>query len=513
MDISLPKEIAEFKAAIFKNSGPMGQIICDPDMRIRDWCEQAGSILGYNGNEVTGQHFGVYIEEGCRSELLMLLEEHKAIEEHIITIPHVPFRKENKRIFCNWAVLVMRQENQTTGFLIFIEEVFNPSKLFYSAYSGRQFQMPPHTTFNLIFDNTINGFPYLSPDFASTIAPLIDLNSISATFFSHIAKQDRIRTIKHFRTNSHHNAQIDIAFHIHLNQGTTRKVKVNGHCINKDYAHLFVTHVKILNTPPANKRLGQKPQGQDFDHAFFEYGYRSQNELLGELTSGVLHELNQPIGLVQIILDNLKMKLQSGNLDTDYLENKLDLIRTSTTQINELINEVKIFRRDLKGSGTTFIDLNLPIKRMFDFFRVNLINNQIYLTLNLQPDLPPILGNNKWISTIITNLISNSVHSLNRKGKLRILYGFSKEIKVSTWLEDDQIILEFWDNGMGIKKKHLKLIFDPFFSTKSHEGNGIGLAIVKRYLEQIGAKIEAESAEREFASFRLTFPAIVKQNK
>ncbi|MFP4064403.1 MAG: ATP-binding protein [Bacteroidales bacterium] len=515
MDISLHEEISKYKAAFFQNSRPMGQILCDADMRITGWDNETESLLGSVCEEMVGQHIGNCLDQDCRENLLSILDEHKTFAEYPITFPRVQFRKENGPIYCNWIILITRKENQITGFLSFIEEAFHPGEAFYSAYSGKQLHLPPHTSFNLIFDNSANSFSYISPDFARTIAPFIDLESMATTLFAHVSEQDRLRTIKHFRTNNQHNRQINTAFLFHLSPGITRQLNITGLCIHTNNLHLFALHAKIINNQPVNGKSARKTthQNQGVDHSFFEYDHRSQSELLGELTSGVLHELNQPIGLVQIILDNLRIKLQAGNLETDYLTNKLELIRESTARMNELIQEVKIFRRDLKGKETSLIDLNIPVRRVFDFFRINLINSQIHLSLSLQPDLPPIMGNEKWISTIVTNLLVNAKHSLNRKSKLKMTSSFTKEIKVYTWLEDNQIIMEFWDNGMGIKKKHLNLIFDPYFSTKSHEGTGIGLAIVRRYLEQLDATIEVESAARVFAKFRLTFPLLVNANK
>jgi two-component system NtrC family sensor kinase len=101
------------------------------------------------------------------------------------------------------------------------------------------------------------------------------------------------------------------------------------------------------------------------------------------------------------------------------------------------------------------------------------------------------------IDQIFVNLISNAVHAMNGQG----------ELKLSTRVEADMLVVSIGDTGCGIPKSIQARIFDPFFTTKEPgKGTGLGLSIVHRIVTKYGGAITVESQEGHGTIFRIRFP-------
>jgi len=131
-----------------------------------------------------------------------------------------------------------------------------------------------------------------------------------------------------------------------------------------------------------------------------------------------------------------------------------------------------------------------------DMSKMYLIKAQVEVSVDLQPDLPPIIMDFNQISQVLMNLMINSIEAMPEGGKLSI---------TTYWRPEQGQIFEIHDSGTGILEEDKGRIFDPFF-TRKPEGTGMGLSISRQIIEKHGALMELDSSPGKGTTFRLIFP-------
>jgi signal transduction histidine kinase len=125
--------------------------------------------------------------------------------------------------------------------------------------------------------------------------------------------------------------------------------------------------------------------------------------------------------------------------------------------------------------------------------------------LDLEPQLPQILGDPGEIQQVFTNIMLNAADSMKGNGRLSIVSAYEQEF--------EQVVLKFSDTGPGVSQENLDKIFEPFFTTKlPGEGTGLGLSIVYGVVQRHGGMIEVDSPPEGGASFTLRLPLEAPQD-
>jgi signal transduction histidine kinase len=220
---------------------------------------------------------------------------------------------------------------------------------------------------------------------------------------------------------------------------------------------------------------------------------------LGTLTSGVAHELNNPLNnistSVQILLEELE--------DED-LEYKKELLMETEKQIERARDTVKAL---LEFSRERSFSLSMVNFKELLIKTIKLIKGELPSNVELKIDIPDNIDVNiapRRIQQVLINLIQNGVHAMKKGGTLDI----------KAWQEGDRNSFAFQvrDTGEGIPKNALPKIFDPFFSTKDvGHGSGLGLSISHGIIEQHGGRIEVESEIGKGTVFTITLPLNTSQ--
>ena len=213
---------------------------------------------------------------------------------------------------------------------------------------------------------------------------------------------------------------------------------------------------------------------------------QSRFAAMGEMISMIAHQWRQPLASIGTASFNLKYKLLSGkfNLETkegraaqsDFFSEKLDKIEFYVQNLTNTIDDFRNFYKSDKILLTTTIDQ--PIKKSLRIIEKDLETNNIELELNLKSKNKISIYENEIVHVII-NMIKNA--------KDKFLENNFQGAKIEIKTEDIQngIKLEIKDNGGGIKKENLNLIFEPYFSTKKEKNNtGIGLYMAKTIIER-----------------------------
>jgi PAS domain S-box-containing protein len=235
---------------------------------------------------------------------------------------------------------------------------------------------------------------------------------------------------------------------------------------------------------------------------------KSRLESLGELSAGLAHEINQPLSIISLAIENLELKLRNGMADKDYLVAKFGSISGNIAKIRQLIDHVRIFSRDQKENIVQRIDVNQTINEALSLIKEQLRSHRINVTLHFGKDLGIVIGNQSRLEQVFMNLFSNSRDALDEKEKFSSKPGIQKEIRITTQNIEEYTEIEFWDNGTGLSKENLERMFDPFFTTKpSGQGTGLGLPIVYGILRDMNGTIMAKSSPGKYMRILIRIPA------
>ncbi len=228
---------------------------------------------------------------------------------------------------------------------------------------------------------------------------------------------------------------------------------------------------------------------------------------LGTLSSGIAHEVNNPLSYVMNNIELMKdyigdiVPIKKGQPDNKKdittlkeMENCLEDAKAGTEQIRRIISAVYEFSHPGQDR-LDYVDINKKIETALNVVWHEL-KNKVKITKDYA-DLPKVLCYPHHLVQVFTNLFVNAAYAIPDKG----------EIRIKTCQQGRTICIEISDTGVGIPEKDIKKIFDPFFTTKDvGKGTGLGLSIVYNLVTQAGGDIEVESAVGKGTTFKITLP-------
>ncbi|GAA3935384.1 AAA family ATPase [Litoribacillus peritrichatus] len=247
---------------------------------------------------------------------------------------------------------------------------------------------------------------------------------------------------------------------------------------------------------------------------------------LGQLVSGVAHEINTPVGigvtsstLMQHKLEHITKQYNANTMTKHDFETFLeqsnevmDMLLKSINHIAELVTRFKTISVDQSEEQKSRFYVYEYILDILDSLSDELNKNRHIVEI----DCPKELEMQSYplaFSLIISTLVSNSIHhGFNHKkgGKITI------QVHSINDNDQDEIHIEYYDNGVGIKEEHRKKIFDPFFTTNMGDSTGLGLHIIYNVItQQFGGSIRCEPGNKiqnMGAHFYISLPRITKSH-
>jgi C4-dicarboxylate-specific signal transduction histidine kinase len=219
---------------------------------------------------------------------------------------------------------------------------------------------------------------------------------------------------------------------------------------------------------------------------------------LGELTTGVAHELNNPLNNIGLFVGNVLDQLRVGRFDADSvardLQNAMEQVRKATA----IISHLRTFGRAAPVSLEA-VDVDEVIERSLLLMQEQLRLRGIEIELDLCADELIVLGNAIQLEQIFINLLTNARDALTESR--------GKTIRIGTSRDQEWIRIRFADTGPGIARDLEQRIFDPFFTTKEvGTGTGLGLSITYSIVKEHGGQISVEPTRGRGASFLVELP-------
>jgi len=227
---------------------------------------------------------------------------------------------------------------------------------------------------------------------------------------------------------------------------------------------------------------------------------------LGQMASGMSHEINQPLNIISMIMDKMLYDAKKGtSVDVAYINERADKIFENLTRIRNIIDHIRVFSRNQFDYIPAAFNINKGIENTLSMFREQFKHLGIEMQVSLSDRLPNLKGNIYQFEQVILNLLNNAKDAvLDRKD--REIKGFIPKIDIATFMTGNKLHIEVVDNGVGIEADKIHEIMIPFFSTKEEgKGTGLGLSISYQIIKELGGEIYVESSSMSHTKFSLIF--------
>lgn len=220
--------------------------------------------------------------------------------------------------------------------------------------------------------------------------------------------------------------------------------------------------------------------------------------------AAIAHELNQPLNAIASYSAGAVRLIKAGNPPLEKLSKALEQNAKQALRAGQVIRELLDF---LRGNETTkeMFDLNQIIRQTVNQMQKDGLLDQFKTTLELADTLPPVQANRIQVEKALVNLLRNSIEAMSGPG----LENARLWVIAGTAGQDGFAQVTVRDSGPGLTEESIKLVFDPFYTTKPR-GLGMGLAISRALIEAQGGELWAEQSEGNGAVFHFSLPVALE---
>jgi PAS domain S-box-containing protein len=225
--------------------------------------------------------------------------------------------------------------------------------------------------------------------------------------------------------------------------------------------------------------------------------YSQKLAALGKLTSGVAHEIKNPLNAMVIHVALLREKLgRPDGLPRPEAQASLDTLEQEIRRLDRVIQGFLKFTRpeDLQLTSITLSELLDEVMRLVS---AEASASGIEIEASIPGNLPAVYGDRELLQQVFVNLLRNAVEAMPNGGRLEVSAGH----------KDESVEITVADTGVGIEPDLLDKIFDLYVTTKS-KGSGIGLSLVYRIVQLHGGEITVQSRKGEGTRFIVRLPQV-----
>jgi PAS domain S-box-containing protein len=323
-------------------------------------------------------------------------------------------------------------------------------------------------------------------DCESTVKPSIEL------MLERVHPDDAEWVRRTVQRTSSDRSEFDIEFRLLLPSGAIKHIHAVAHAMEDDPARSqFVG--SLMDITAAKQAEVQLHQAQA------QVAHIARVTSLGALSASIAHEVNQPLAA---IVSHGEASLRWLNREVPRLDEVASSIRhviANGKRASEIIQRIRALTSKSEQQKT-LLNLNEVIEEVVPLVQREVTSHKALLRLQLESDLPAVLGDRIQLQQVIINLILNAVQAmLTVEGRPRSVVVFSRN-------DGDQVLLDVQDSGPGIDPENTAQLFEAFFTTKP-SGMGMGLSICRSIVEAHGGQMLALSrAPEPGAIFRFSLP-------
>jgi len=225
-----------------------------------------------------------------------------------------------------------------------------------------------------------------------------------------------------------------------------------------------------------------------------------QLSTIGQMASGIAHEIRNPLNFISLSIDHLKRQLSGW--DSPARDEAADLmkeIKGEIFRLNQMIENFLRYGSPLRLSQCEGV-LSSLIPEVLQVTRHKAKENGVEIDFQVEPEAPSVWIDPEQMKTCLSNIVLNAIESMPSGGRLTIRCGADEA--------QGCLVVSFSDTGCGIGGEEIKKIFKPYFTTKKL-GIGLGLALTKRIIEEHGGRIEVKSALGVGTDVAISLPWLV----
>ncbi len=235
----------------------------------------------------------------------------------------------------------------------------------------------------------------------------------------------------------------------------------------------------------------------------------SKMATLGEMATGVAHELNQPLSVIKTASRFFIKKVRNQEPIPEHIIATLsEEIDSHVDRASKIINHMREFGRK-SDKRLDPISINEVLNKTSEIFSQQLKARGIDVVWDLADKLPRIRADANRLEQVFINLLINARDAIEEKIQASPHLKGEKKIYLASRRRDGFVQVEVRDTGKGIPRALIGKIFEPFFTTKeAGKGTGLGLSISYQIVRDFGGTIRGQSREGEGSSFVINFPAV-----
>jgi signal transduction histidine kinase len=213
---------------------------------------------------------------------------------------------------------------------------------------------------------------------------------------------------------------------------------------------------------------------------------------IGTMASGIGHEINNPLYVISGMAEAIRDEKDIAACN----KYGLDILKYAKN-ISVIVKNLSGYTRPASQHELEAIDVHEVLAEAVAMAKLSRLDDRIEIRMDLMP-VPKISAKPEEIQQVFFNIIRNGIQAMSGEGIL----------DVTTTLEEGRVCIRIHDTGHGIKAEHIGKIFDPFFTTKGpDEGEGLGMYIVQKIINQYDGTITLTSEEGKGTTFMIQFPA------
>jgi PAS domain S-box-containing protein len=249
---------------------------------------------------------------------------------------------------------------------------------------------------------------------------------------------------------------------------------------------------------------------------------RQKNELLihtarlaslGEIAAGIAHEMKQPLNVISITADLIRLLHRNRTLTDDLLLSNLEKVRLTVGRMANTLNHLRGFTH-IDASSFEPVSLRDVAEGALAILGEQIRLDDIDLQVDVDKNLPPVMGNQNQMEQVLVNLLQNARQAVQEKCEqspgVYPLPAHERRILLRTGSLNGSrnVFVDVTDSGIGMSDEVKQHLYEPFFTTKkADQGTGLGLAISMNIVQTHGGNIELDSEPQKGTTFRLIFPA------
>lgn len=230
-----------------------------------------------------------------------------------------------------------------------------------------------------------------------------------------------------------------------------------------------------------------------------ELAHMARVSTMGEMASGMAHELNQPLTAISTYADACIRLTEAADCDKDRLTDTLEIISAQAKRAGAIIHQLRNFiRKEMPERNP--VDLNISVREVLILIRQSLDENDIELGLELASEIPPVLAQRIQIDQVILNLVKNAIEAMAQDQPAH------KKLTISTDMHAAGVVrVSIADTASGIDQSIRDRLFTPFATSKK-SGMGLGLSISQGIISEHGGKLTLAQSSTSGSTFQFTLP-------